>query len=316
MEKTKIIVTGGSGFIGSRLIELLHESIDCEILNLDLKSPKRASNLARHISIDIRDDFGKIMDDFMPDYLLNLAAETTVKDKSLKDYTSNIKGVDNVVSMCNNCSSLKKVAFFSTQYVYQGYKKWSGYDQYKPFTIYGESKKIGEEIVIDKCDVSYLILRPTNIWGENNEVYVNGLFDVMRKGYYYHPNKKNVSRSYGYIDNICIQTIDLLFSEKDNATFYLSDVPVNLFEWVGLIQKEINGNEVKTLPYFIFKMAAIIGDILGGIGLSFPMNSTRLKNMTRPNPVPIEDTLANTRPMPVSVKEGVERTIKWYKSNH
>lgn len=306
----KILITGGSGFIGKHLISELSKNDQYEILNIDLVHSNQNCEFRE---VDIRNDLDKVFEDFRPNYVINLAAETSVKPQKIDDFTTNIQGVENLVNAINKFQ-VEKSLFFSTQYVYQSYgNNWEGYDVYKPFTVYGESKKIGEEIVINSCKRPYLLLRPTNVWGEENEVYINGLFKVMDKGYYYHPNKKNVLRSYGYIKNLCFQTIKLLESEQADNVYYLSDRPVNLFEFVNSLNLEINNKPIKTLPYLVFKVAALVGDLAKLLGVGFPMNSVRLTNMVSPNPVPIEDTISITGEAPYGLEESIKRTIEWYK---
>lgn len=309
-----LLITGGSGFIGTKLISHLSEKYNYNILNIDIKEPSDQSQLKFFERKDIRDDLSRIFESFKPDYVINLAAEASVHFKSLSDYSSNINGVENLINHINN-SGVKKALFFSTQYVYQGFKEWEGYDQYNPFTIYGESKKIGEDLVIKHCKEPYLILRPTNIWGEGNMIYVDGLFDVMSKGLYYHPNKKDVLRSYGYIENLCHQTVMLMKSPELDKIFYLSDEPIRLLEWVEKLQYAINGEKVKTLPLIIFRVASYLGEFLKILGVRFPMNKTRLTNMISPNPVPIQDTFAVTGQNPYTIDQAVKRTIDWYQLN-
>lgn len=308
-----VLITGGSGFIGTRLISYLIENNNLKIVNLDLKKPSDTSQLQYYVKGDIRNDLTEVFERHKPHYVINLAAEASVNFTKLSDYTSNIDGVRNLVSHINN-STVEKAIFYSTQYVYQGYDKWEGYEEYKPFTIYGESKKVGEEIVKCECHKSYLILRPTNIWGIGNQIYVNGLFKVMANGYYFHPNVHNVLRSYGYIDNICFQTMKLMESGETNRIFYLSDAPIDLIKWVSKVQLSLNNEPVKKMPLVLFQGAAKFGDLMKKFGLGFPMNSVRLTNMITPNPIPIEDTLNVTGPNPVELDQAIEHTVKWYKS--
>ena len=84
-----ILVTGGSGFIGSNFILNQLSNTSNEILNLDkltyassIRSLKDAENNARYqfIKGDICDDtlVKNILHDFQPRYIVNFAAESHV----------------------------------------------------------------------------------------------------------------------------------------------------------------------------------------------------------------------------------------------
>jgi len=93
MEKPRILVTGGAGFIGSALVRYLLEETQAEVLNYDVLT--YAANLMtledlshhpryRFVQGDIcnKDKVEKTFSEFSPDYILHLAAESHV-DRSL-----------------------------------------------------------------------------------------------------------------------------------------------------------------------------------------------------------------------------------------
>lgn len=49
----KILITGGSGFIGTNLIELLSKSKNYEILNVDFQPPKKENHKLYWKNLDI-----------------------------------------------------------------------------------------------------------------------------------------------------------------------------------------------------------------------------------------------------------------------
>jgi len=89
----KLIVTGGAGFIGSNLVKLLVEEEGHEVLNLD--SLTYAGNLSSLAELEENDSYrfvkgsicdasivGKIFEEFQPEGILHLAAESHV-DRSI-----------------------------------------------------------------------------------------------------------------------------------------------------------------------------------------------------------------------------------------
>jgi len=110
----KILVTGGSGFIGSAYIRHIISTTDNKILNFDnLTYSSNQGSLANIASSDNYEFFkgditnqeqaSYVLDKFKPNLLVNFAAESHV-DKSIEDPSSfmntNILGVSNLL----NCS--------------------------------------------------------------------------------------------------------------------------------------------------------------------------------------------------------------------
>ncbi len=89
----KTIVTGGAGFIGSALVKKLINSLEYEVLALDSLTyasqidsleAVQDSSLFSFSETDIRDEnaLEDIFNEFKPDFIFNLAAETHV-DRSI-----------------------------------------------------------------------------------------------------------------------------------------------------------------------------------------------------------------------------------------
>src|SRR5688572_23506227 len=97
----RILVTGGSGFIGTNLIEKLRTIPEHSILNLDISDPKDRSHRTFWRSSDImdRDAVLNAFASFRPEAVIHLAGRTDTDPKtSLKDYEVNVKGTEHVLS--------------------------------------------------------------------------------------------------------------------------------------------------------------------------------------------------------------------------
>ena len=161
-ENIKILLTGGSGFVGTNLLEkLVNEGY--EVLNIDIEKPKDKNHLKYWQNIDITNLIllKESIDNFAPNYIVHLAARTDLDGKSLQDYNSNILGVENLMNVANELETLKKIIITSSMLVcYGGYYPKDQFD-YAPSTVYGESKVKTEEIVWKNkplCD--WAIIRP------------------------------------------------------------------------------------------------------------------------------------------------------------
>ena len=186
----KVIVTGGSGFLGTNLIEKLI-SDGFEVLNIDIKPPKNKSLLGNWIDGDICDFNGisAIFRRCKPEIIVHMAARTDLDGRTLDEYAANIAGVSNIISYCNEDKNIQRVIFLSSMLVCQlGYQPESDFD-YCPTTLYGESKVIGENLVRDKIrtDLEWSILRPTSLWGPWFDIPYRTFFDTVRSGLFMIP---------------------------------------------------------------------------------------------------------------------------------
>jgi nucleoside-diphosphate-sugar epimerase len=287
----KVLVTGGSGFIGTNMVSLLIEK-GFDVVNYDIRKPKLDSHLKFWVDVDIcnKSQISTSIQKLNPDYIIHLAARTDLNEKTdLEGYRSNIDGVSNIMDAAASLITLKRIIVASSMLVCKlGYTP-SGFDDYAPNSLYGESKVRTEQIV-KQYNIDWLIVRPTSIWGPwFSEPYKN-FFDLVVKGLYFNiPEKYASTKTYGYVENTCMQFFNLLIAEdlsvKHNY-FYLGDLnPINITDWANRIRRLNNQSNLLTLPIWVLKLSAKFGDIVKfkfGI-YNFPINSFRYNNMTNDN---------------------------------
>ena len=106
----KVLVTGGSGFIGTNLIERLI-SQGHQILNIDIAVPKISQHKSfwLEVNINVLEDLNICIKSFEPDYIVHLAARVDLDGKEIGDYATNVLGVENLLKCTFNLDSLKKI---------------------------------------------------------------------------------------------------------------------------------------------------------------------------------------------------------------
>lgn len=319
----KVLITGGSGFIGTNLVQYFLDR-DTSVLNYDIKPPRNAAHTDHWHSADILDSnhLQKVVQDFDPDYIFHMAARTDLDGEHLDDYAANTRGVSNIVAAAKSVAKLKKVIFTSSMLVCKlGYQPNDDTD-YMPSTLYGESKVIGEKIVREEAAdaFTWLMVRPTSIWGPWFDIPYKNFFTAVMKGYYFHPKGLKVMRSYGFVLN-AVHELAMLASCPDeithSKTFYLADyVPIELKTWGELIQQAFGSRKITDIPVAIFVVAGRVGDILKRLGYSEPPMSTfRFSNMRTNAIFDMSDVQELCGALPYTTSEGVTCTVDWMKQS-
>lgn len=168
-EKT-ILVTGGSGYIGSVTCKLLIDS-GYNVINLD--RTKRDLKGVTQYPFDIDNHQVKgLLQLIQPDAIIHLAADHSVPKSMVSPDSTYANNVANTIGLLNNAVSagVRHFIFSSTSSVY-GHTDGSPSketDPINPLTPYGRSKAMVEQILADfskSFDFTYASLRYFNAAG-------------------------------------------------------------------------------------------------------------------------------------------------------
>lgn len=317
----KILITGGSGFIGTNLVEYYLKR-SYIVLNIDIKPPVNEKDLVSWHQIDINNN-NELVNSFLnfdPDYIVHLAARTDLDGKALADYHTNVIGVQNVLEAANKCKRLKKIIIASSMLVCRvGYIPSNDLD-YMPDTYYGESKVLTEKICREtEINSDWSIIRPTSIWGPNFKSPYRDFFEMVISKRYFHIGYKSCTKTYGYVGNAIYQINQIMFESAFNShekVFYIGDyTPYHIEEWGNEIAEHLN-LKILRIPFFAFVIAAYLGDILKGMKINFPMSTFRLKNMTTNNILDLKKLEAIAPNLPHTRIEGIIDTLNWMQSGN
>ena len=172
-ENKTILVTGGSGFIGSVTCTILKES-GFNVINLD-RTKRQLDGITQYpFDIDNHQLKG-LIDVVRPEAVIHLAANHSVPESISDPAGTYYNNVANSVSLLKQCidSGVKHVVFSSSSSVYgnSDYLLNSEIDPTDPLTPYGRSKLMIENVLEDfsnAYDFSYTALRYFNAAGSYN----------------------------------------------------------------------------------------------------------------------------------------------------
>lgn len=159
----RVLVTGATGLLGSKLVEKLtrkeyhvysgynkHEPINGEPIKIDVAK---------------KDDVEKAFEVSKPDVVIHTAALTNVDECEMNKelaWKTNVIGTKNIADMSKHYNAF--LIYISTDYVFDGEKgMYKEDDEPNPINYYGLTKLKGEEEVM-KLD-NYLIVRTSVIYG-------------------------------------------------------------------------------------------------------------------------------------------------------
>lgn len=175
---TKVLVTGGAGYIGSHVVKLLSKK-GIDVIVYDNFSTGNRNLVSTHkiVEGDILDleKLCSVFSEYKPDAVMHFAAKIVVPESikfPLMYYNNNVLGTLNVLSAMKECN-INNFIFSSTAAVY------GKQDNHvvetmplAPINPYGRSKAIVEEVLQD-CSIAeglkYIALRYFNVAGADPE---------------------------------------------------------------------------------------------------------------------------------------------------
>ncbi len=162
----KILVTGASGLLGSKIIDKAEEKY------FVFPTHVRSQLFPRSLKMNITDksEVERIFSKVKPDIVVHTAAETNVdKCENQKEHALrvNVEGTKVLAEACKQVDA--RIVYVSTDYVFDGKKgSYSEEDRPNPINYYGLTKLMGEKCVKEFCE-DFLILRTSVLYGVHPE---------------------------------------------------------------------------------------------------------------------------------------------------
>tara|TARA_B100001250_G_scaffold378029_1_gene367573 strand:- start:773 stop:1741 length:969 start_codon:yes stop_codon:yes gene_type:complete len=188
-----ILVTGGAGYLGSHIVEILiKKKFKVFIVDNLITGHRRLINKkAKFFNININNliKLKKIILINKIDSIIHLAALLNVNEsqkKSKKYFFNNVNGSKTLLEACKN-TSVKNFIFSSTAAVYKdGIFKVKENSPLKPKSVYGKTKLKAEKLIksnLKKNNITYAILRYFNVCGASNSRKIGQInsYDLLFK---------------------------------------------------------------------------------------------------------------------------------------
>ncbi len=231
-----ILILGGSGYVGTELIEQLIKKNKVINYDLDLFGsdhlPYSSKNFL-HIRGDIRDinKIKKILKIYKPDICFHLACISNDPSFLLNENLSkeiNYDSFKDFLKIINN-TSLNKLIFASTSSVYGVSEEEDITEDYpkKPITLYNRYKYECEKLIVDqKNSFKSCIIRPATVCGLSSKMRFDLTVNILTNFAYFKKEikvfggrQKRPNIHINDMINLYISLIDMKFDTFDKQAF-------------------------------------------------------------------------------------------------
>lgn len=308
----KIVVVGGSGFIGTRLVDLLIERGD-DVVIVDKVISRKHPERVR--VADVRSEEQLRVAIPACDVLVNLAAEHRDDVTPIQLYQDvNVVGAEHVARTCAD-RGIRHVVFTSSVAVY-GFAPLRTDERgaLNPFNEYGRTK-VEAELVLRRWALEYksklTVIRPTVVFGERNRGNVYNLLRQIASGRFVMIGSGTNRKSMAYVENVASFIVNRIDHAVETETFNYIDKPdFDMNELVRLVRRMMGRTDSvgMRIPYSVGMVVAGLFDVVSQLtGRKFQISRVRVKkfcsnsvygtavdNVDFRPPYPLGDALSRT----------------------
>jgi len=269
----KLLFTGASGFLGNNLKPILSQTYSIKTLGLTDEDD---------IKINLAQTVPQINDSF--DIVLHAAgkAHTVPRTEAEKKvfFDVNYQGTVNLCKALEQSHLPKAIIFISTVAVY-GLEYGENVTEDYPLkgnNPYSLSKIQAEQFLTDWCkehDVILGILRPSLLAGKNSPGNLGDMIKGISTGKYLSIAGGRAKKSVLMVEDIAYILPPLI--EKGGTYNVCDDEQPSFRELEILIAKQLGKKIPPSVPYWMAKSMALVGDLMGN---KAPINSLKLKKIT------------------------------------
>lgn len=320
----KTLITGASGFIGSRLRDSLLASGSELVAIRRPGSPPSAAGRSVEADYAAVADLERIMEEEKPDYVLHVAGVT--KGSSYEDFRlGNVMPTRNLLAALRRTHPGAKRFVLVSSLVSYGPSATSAPHREenppRPIEHYGESKREAEEVVQEESGgVPWTILRPSGVYGPGDVDYFN-LFQSAMLGWNLYFGNRDRLMSIIYVDD-CVRGILKAAQHPNSANegyFLTSDEPVTWEQFQSEVVRVV-GRPARTvdLPEQLVSIAAFGGELATRFDKKPRLLNLQKAKMGAQQAWTCVGDAARRDfgfSAEVDLAEGIRRTHDWYEAN-
>jgi UDP-glucose 4-epimerase len=299
MNDHKCVVTGGSGYIGSHVIDALRFK-GCDVLNVDIAEEALQADISNLESVT------QIFGDLRPDYVFHLAAISNARlalEDPCKAVKTNILGTTNVLEAARR-TNVKRVILASTCWLANAMA--SGIiDESTPFLPEGG----GHIYTTTKIASEYLVRDYGKLYGLP--------FTILRYGIPYGPRMWKGLVLRNFLDRAFTKQPLVIYGDGSSSRRFL--FIDDLAKAHPLCLQDIAINQVYNLEGMRFvtlkELADLVAKLVGDVEISYQEESSRFGELTYDRKIVSSNkAYIDLEWQPeTDIESGVQQTIEWYK---
>lgn len=322
-----ILITGTTGFIGKKLVAVLHDQ-NHQIYALCRNRSKAEKLLPKDCKIIVgditdRNTIKGCCDGIDMVYqLVGLSGNELPSEYQFERFRKvNVEGVRNIMNEAKR-AGVKRFVQVSSIAAMGIVKKTpiNGDSICDPYLPYQVSKREGELLLLKEFKENgfpVIIVRPAKVYGVGGEDSYESIINMCRKGVFPKVGLKDTMVSHCYIDDL-ITNLSLLTYKGRLGQIYIfaTEKSIGFYESVKLIANEMNVN-VHMIPvprWLMAAMAYCIERVCGLIGKKAPVTRRNVLAATTDR---IYDFSANIRDLgfvsSVTMEEGIKRIMEQHR---
>ena len=203
----KALVTGGGGFLGGHIVEMLHQRGDDVTVLGRRPYPHLAEKGIATVQTDLCDAEAVATACEGMDVVFHVAAVTHLWGRRAPMWATNVDGTRHVIAGCRR-HCVRRLVFTSTPSVVFGDEALCGVDESQPYPTrylahYPASKAEAERLVLqaNDDDLHTVALRPHLMWGPGDPHLIPRIIERARRGKLVQIGKGDTRVDFTYIDN-------------------------------------------------------------------------------------------------------------------
>ena len=307
----KILITGGMGFIGSNLIDLLlQEKHNIIVLTKSYSKKKNISHIRDKIKVEKVDitnhrKLSNIIEQYKPEMIIHLAGETSHSksfENPLKDIDSNAKSTLFLLEKIREMQLKCRFILGSTFIVIGKPKKLPVNENSpcNPTTIYGANRLAGEQyckIYHEVYGIDTISFRITNSFGPREQIVAkkNAINFLIHQAYRGEKitifNEGKFFRDLIYISDVVSAIKIIMKKGKSGNLYWISSNKKTWFYKLGNMLEKLTNAKIKFVETPRYTKKVDVGN--------FVVDNSKLRSL-------------GWKPK-ISIEEGIEKTLKYFK---
>lgn len=306
----KIVVFGGSGFVGTHLIRKLSAAGE-QVVSLDLKPQRETLPGVDYIIGDVRDLKGFTVEGPVKRIYNFAAVHTTPGHPFWEYYDTNINGAIEITRWAGE-NGVSEIVFTSSISVY-GPAEETKTEETKPApeSAYGYSKLMAERIHRIWFDAvpgrKLVVARPAVVFGRGERGNFTRLAKLLQKGFFIYPGRKDTIKACIYVEDL-LASFDFALSQPD-ATITYNGAYAERYTLEQIINLFI-GDHFPAAKTYMIPRAVVVGvaTVLQKVGASkIGVHPDRVMKLVRSTDVYPGVLTARGFAFPYNLKGGLER---------